>query len=285
MEITTRIGCINRCSYCPQDKLIRAYRNVSDILEMDLDTFKKCVDKIPVDTRIHFSGFSEPWLNPRCTDMVVYAHKTGHKIQVFTTLVGMTANDIEVIKTIPFENFIVHLPDADGKTHIQVDSHYREVMAKAAQCLPNAYFIYYDNIHTELVGLSKTVRTAKWELVSRASNIEIKGQEIKFIPGQIRCTRALCQNVLLPNGDVALCCNDFGLKHILGNLVTSDYDSLFRGEEYKKVIGGLLDDSVDILCRYCEWFARPVAVQKKEGAGLRFQRRIRGLFKKRKDKI
>jgi sulfatase maturation enzyme AslB (radical SAM superfamily) len=281
MEITTRIGCINRCSYCPQDKLIRAYKNVSDILEMDLDTFKKCVDKIPADTRIHFSGLSEPWLNPRCTEMVVYAHQKGHTIQVFTTLVGMAPNDIDVIKSIPFECFIVHLPDADGKTHIEVDDHYRKVIAKAAQCLPNAYFIYYDNIHKELVPLLQKVRKAQWDLTSRARNVKIEGQEINRITGTIRCTRDLRQNVLMPNGDVILCCNDYGMKHVLGNLLKSDYNSLFTGEVYKRVSEGLVDDSMDILCRYCDTFARPVMVQKEEGVSVRFLRRIRGLFKKR----
>jgi hypothetical protein len=280
MEITTRIGCSNMCSYCPQDKLINAYKSVSSILEMDLTTFKKCVDKIPADINIHFSGFSEPWLNPHCTEMVVYSHKKGHKIQIFTTLVGMTLKDIEIIKKIPFELFIVHLPDSDGKTSIEVNDNYMEIITRATECLPNALYIYYDNIPTELEPLLKTVRKAKWILASRARNIKIKGQEINIIPGQIRCTRALCQNVLLPNGDVILCCNDYGMKHVLGNLMKSNYDSLFSGEVYKKVTEGLLDDSIDILCRYCETFAEQVAVQKAENFGAHLLRRIRDILKK-----
>jgi sulfatase maturation enzyme AslB (radical SAM superfamily) len=281
MEITTRIGCINRCSYCPQEKLIHAYKNVSDILEMDMDTFKTCIDKTPTDVRIHFSGFSEPWLNPRCTEMVVYAHSRGHRIEVFTTLVGMTSNDIEILKKIPFERFIVHLPDSDGKTNIDVNDHYLSILTSVTECLPDAWYIYYDNIHTALVPLSKTVRTAKWELVSRANNIKNKGQDVKFIPGKIKCIRDLSQNVLLPNGDVVLCCNDYGMKHVLGNLLESNYDSLFTGEVYQRVSEGLADDSMDILCRYCEMFARPVMVQKEEGVGIHFLRRIQGLFKNR----
>lgn len=280
MEITTRIGCSNMCSYCPQDKLMHAYKSVSNILEMDLNTFKKCLDKIPVDINIHFSGFSEPWLNPHCTEMVVYSHKKGHKIQIFTTLVGMTLNDIEIIKKIPFELFIVHLPDSGSKTNIEVNDNYKEIITKATECLPNATYIYYDTIHAELESLLKTVRKAKWELVSRARNITIKGQEVNFISGHIRCTRSLRQNVLLPNGDVILCCNDYGMKNMLGNLMQSNYDSLFAGEAYKKVTEGLLDDSVDILCRYCETFAEPVVVQKTESFGVNVFRRIRYLITK-----
>jgi hypothetical protein len=280
MEITTRIGCINMCSYCPQDKLINAYKSVSNILEMDLNTFKKCLDKIPVNNNVHFSGFCEPWLNPHCGEMVMYSHKKGHKIEVFTTLVGMTLKDIEVIKTIPFELFVVHLPDADGKTNIEVNGKYMEIITGVTEFIPNALYIYYDNIQTKLKPLLKTVRKAKWELVSRASNIKIKGKEIKRIPGQIRCTRALNQNVLLPNGDVVLCCNDYGMKHILGNLMESDYHSLFSGEAYKKVAEGLMDDSIDILCRYCDNFAEKVAVQKAENFSIHLLRRIRAILEK-----
>jgi hypothetical protein len=45
---------------------------------------------------------------------------------------------------------------------------------------------------------------------------------------------------------------DWSLQHILGNLLITDYDSLFKGEEYSKIVRGLEDDSSDILCRYCD---------------------------------
>jgi hypothetical protein len=43
------------------------------------------------------------------------------------------------------------------------------------------------------------------------------------------------QNVLFPNGDVGLCCMDFGMKHIIGNLLTSDYYDLFESPELMRV--------------------------------------------------
>lgn len=72
MEITTRVGCKNMCVYCPQDKFIKAYKKRSDVVQMSLDTFKTCLDKIPHNIHIHFSGMAEPWLNPNCTDMILY---------------------------------------------------------------------------------------------------------------------------------------------------------------------------------------------------------------------
>jgi hypothetical protein len=46
---------------------------------------------------------------------------------------------------------------------------------------------------------------------------------------------------------------DWGLQHILGNLLVTDYDTLFEGKECSRIIRGLDDDSSNILCRYCDW--------------------------------
>ena len=35
------------------------------------------------------------------------------------------------------------------------------------------------------------------------------------------------QNVVLPNGDVLLCCMDYAMKHRIGNLIEGDYFSMF----------------------------------------------------------
>ena len=66
LEITTRIGCNVNCIYCPQKRLVSRYVETAQggpIIEMTLDTFKVCIDKLPQDTRIDFSGMAEPWLN------------------------------------------------------------------------------------------------------------------------------------------------------------------------------------------------------------------------------
>ena len=74
--------------------------------------------------------------------------------------------------------------------------------------------------------------------------------------GSIKCVKELRENVLLPNGDVVACCNDYGLEHVFGNLLEQDYESLFHSEEFKRLEQLQKDDSKDLLCRRdCE-FAR-----------------------------
>ena len=107
------------------------------------------------------------------------------------------------------------------------------------------------------VNLDKDVHT-------RANNVKQEKIAVPHIArheGKIECdvvlrrnngVKTLDFNVLLPNGNVTLCCMDYGLKHILGNLVTDSYESLFTGEEYKRIQAGLLDGDLDILCRTCK---------------------------------
>lgn len=59
-------------------------------------------------------------------------------------------------------------------------------------------------------------------------------------------------NVILPNGDVLLCCNDYGMQHALGNFMTSDYPALHPIEEFLKAATGLADETIEILCRRCD---------------------------------
>jgi len=268
LVVTTKIGCINQCTYCPQEKLVKSYLNRSNIVEMHFDLFKKCIDKLPKDVAfINFSGFSEAWLNPECTRMIQYAHKKGFRINVFTTAIGLKLKEIDNIKKIPFNKFDLHLPDNKGLTKIKVDNQYLNVIHKIIKSnIKNIVYTFKKdhpsiNIHPEIKSLLDKYNIKYFEsgLTTRAGNIKIRDKtRIKKIKGQLpRCHLFDC-NMLLPNGDVALCPMDWSLKHILGNLIDSDYASLFKGKEFSKIEKGLKDEALDILCRYCD-IANPTA--------------------------
>ena len=42
--------------------------NIPEV-ELFIDKIKNIIDKLPDQYRIDFSGMSEPWVNPGCTDM------------------------------------------------------------------------------------------------------------------------------------------------------------------------------------------------------------------------
>ena len=135
MEINTVIACSVKCDFCPQDLLIKEYSSINNKTDinygspelMTFETFKTCLLKIPKSVPISFSGYAEPFLNPECSKMLVYAFNSGYIVEVFSTLVGLTLKDIDEIKHIPFRVFHIHLPDEEMYAKIAVNSNYLEV--------------------------------------------------------------------------------------------------------------------------------------------------------------
>ena len=67
----------------------------------------------PKDISIIFSGFTEPYLNPECSKMIEYASDCGYTIQVFSTLVGMTLEDVDILNKVKLFRLTIHLPDKE----------------------------------------------------------------------------------------------------------------------------------------------------------------------------
>lgn len=235
---------------------------------MSFDMFKTCIDKIPSDVAIHFSGFSEPWLNPQCEKMVLYAHEKNHPIEVYTTLVGMRLSNIDTLERIPLRRFVVHLPSSENYEKIRVDQNYLDLLKRLSKIKSNIVYQFYGkNLHPQVKAIVKNAFPAA--LCTRAGNIKIAGAiSIPQKKGGIECSQDINQhaNVLLPNGDVVLCSMDFGMQHQLGNLAFSDYASLFQGKEFLKVRQGLKDEAADSLCRFCE-FSYPAGLLRILGLG------------------
>lgn len=254
LEITSRVGCKNMCKYCPQNKIIARYKNISNKIEMDFNTYKKCIDKVPKNIRIDFSGMSEPWLSGNCTKMLLYAYNTGHKkIAVFTTCVGMSLDDVEKIKTIPFEVFCVHLVDKDHNTRIKFNKNYFELINLInISKINNLEYMTMGKPHPKLKKLLGE-RIISKEMVSRAGNLNNFPKIYK--EGKIVCSFPQWpnRNILLPNGDVLLCCMDYGMEYILGNLNSLSYKGLFRSQVYRNVVKRINNEKYgDVICRHCE---------------------------------
>jgi len=248
MEFTTSIdtqnGCVVDCVFCPQRTLQKSYKGERF---MTLDNFKKAVNKLPQEVRVTFAGFTEPWLNKNCTDMVLYAHKKGHPISIFTTGIGMSIEDIERIKHIPFAGnpngcFTLHLPDQERKAKHPITKRYIEVIehiGKIQNQIHNFTTMCMGNVHEDVRHVFSSAPVydmwsragnlvgemiMKPELIERKAEWKIANHGDK--PMTCGCLEKMYHNVMLPNGDVSLCCMDYGLKHILGNLYEQPYEDI-----------------------------------------------------------
>ena len=279
MEITTVIACKVKCNFCPQELLIKEYASMNDIQNitygspevMTFEMFKICLSKIPKSIPIAFSGYAEPFLNLECAKMIVHAHDSGYSIQVFSTLVGLTVEDIDLIKHIPFKIFQVHLPDDEMFAKIAVNKKYLNVVEKLITSnIENLTGMTMGTLHPSIKKILKPNIIAGI-MNDRSGNIVREGlneNDLKFIAtkferkkGPLVCHKAskfshtdkLDENVLLPNGDVALCCNDYGLKNILGNLTKSSYSHLFHNEKYENILKEMKSEESGIICRNCNF--------------------------------
>jgi FkbM family methyltransferase len=253
LEITTSIpkaGCIVDCVFCPQRVLQKVWNSEHFTTEKErtltLDNFKMVIDKLPKEVRITLSGFTEPWLNKRATDMLLYAHSKGHPVSVFTTAVGMSLKDVERIKDIPFcggpnGGFTLHLPDKEYKAKHPVNKKYIQVCEALKKAnIQNFATMAMGTVHPEVEHLYPDEEVNKYEMWHRAGNLlgeaqlkpEVKEvwNEFKSIlhekPKTCGCIEDLYHNILLPNGEVSLCCMDYNLEEIIGNLFTQEYDDI-----------------------------------------------------------
>jgi hypothetical protein len=216
---------------------------------MSLEDFQRWIDKVPTEVRITFSGFVEPWMNKRCSDMVLYAYQQGHPVSVFTTGIGMSIADIESIAHIPFAGnpnggFTFHLPDSEMLARHPItpqyiklcewirDNRHRiqnfQVMSMGSSIHPDVQHCFSDyvvssqmwdragNLSREAVLKSDLQKlTGRWNKVQHADG-----------PRTCGCIENLYHNVLMPNGDVSLCCMDYGLDNIIGNLDRQSYEEV-----------------------------------------------------------
>lgn len=262
LEITTIIpekGCVVDCAFCPQRTLEKIYKGERIL---SLEGFKTIIDKIPSQVRITFAGFVEPWMNRNCTDMVLYAHEKGHPISLFTTAVGMSIEDVERIKHIKFApnpngGFVLHLPDAPRLARHPITKGFLKTME-------HIYSVHKEIHNFQVMSMGPPHESVRHlfpnpiigEMWSRAGNllgeamlkpslINLKDSFKAVYHGEkamtCNCPEKVYHNVLLPNGDVSLCCMDYGLEHILGNLYTQSYEEVLPNPY-----------SCFDLCRYCE---------------------------------
>ena len=253
MEITTTIpkkGCVVDCVFCPQRTLQKVWdsKHFTTHKErtMSMEQFKMAIDKLPTEVRITFSGFIEPYMNKHCSDMMVYAHEQGHRISVFTTAVGMTLEDVEKIKHIPFcggpnGGFTLHLPDQEKRAKHPVTEKYIKVVEALKHAnISNFMVMSMGTTHDKVTHLYPDYEVNKYTMWHRAGNLVGEAQikpELTEVMNEVQtifrndkrtcgCIEDLYHNILLPNGDVSLCCMDYNLEEILGNLYTQEYDDI-----------------------------------------------------------
>ena len=274
LEITTMIGCPVMCTFCPQDALREAHGHEDKYLT--LENFKLILNKVPKHVRIDFSGMSEPWANPECTAMLQYTLQNSYMVAIYSTLYGIDINESDFLIDMLIQykgqitDLVIHIQDKNNNMKgLKFTPEWTQVMnkfiaLKNKNIISNFQFITMDEgglPHDFLKNLLPLL--PKFHGYDRAGSLpleQIEGQKInikKNIKGRITCsfTSYYDQNVLLPNGDILLCCMDYSKKHIIGNLLHSNtYYDLFKSDSLHNIRIENMDEgtSSPSICRQCE---------------------------------
>lgn len=274
MEFTTKIGCSLACKFCPQDKIVRNYRRDTDRM-LSFENFKIVVEKIPANVRIDFSGMAEPWLNPAATQMVVHAFELGRPVSIYTTLQGLSPDDAKYLldcfadRIAPGTPWVIHLPDNDNNMiGWKPTKAYLETLAIFAKFKHDRDTKSLSFMTMSATGgVSEEIRSVfsgrmkKFLGWSRAENLS----RADFSPNQlVKCVTherpIMCaftpffdRNCVMPNGDVVLCCMDYSLKNVIGNLFAQSYDELFQSRKMNEIRLRAMKPGLDneLICKQC----------------------------------
>ena len=227
LELTTIFPCVNTCKFCPQDKWRNAYKGKQ---RLTYDEFCKLLVNIPKDVRLDFSGFSEPFANRESSLMMRQAYQDGYQVALFTTLVGFRQEDLDIIKDIQFSACNIHLPD-DTNFRVPDEDRWLE-----SYKLFDKYILYDNAVYHLREFVTKIKREIAeadlYPVLTRSSNVDPEvAPPLPRHKGIISCSTSkdlFNQNVMMPNGDVYLCCMDWSLQHKLGNLFEQSYEELHQ---------------------------------------------------------
>ncbi|MCM1219897.1 MAG: radical SAM protein [Lachnospiraceae bacterium] len=266
LEITTVIGCKVNCRYCPQSVLLRRYfekdKNRKNV--MSLEDFKVFLKYTPDKCDFMFAGMSEPYLNPNCTEMLKLACEAGKNVSLYTTLEGITQRDVDEILELPFQFVGLHVADERNFAKITVSEEYYKIVERMINATKPSGEPFINDMSAQAAPLPRILEMCKEKyevlisLQDRAGNLagdELAGREHMLTTERITCCFSgpkFNNHVVLPDGTLLLCNMDYGMQHVLGNLLENTFDELRQGEEMQRVFAGVCgDQSVDLLCRKC----------------------------------
>lgn len=256
VEFSLMVGCPNKCKFCPQETHLKAYTGVR---MLSMDNYTKMIDKLSKSV-ISIAGFSEPFMNPNCIDMIEYANNKHHDIIIYTTLQGMTLEIYERLRRLRnVKGLTIHLPDSEGNAIIPVTEEYKKLLRfilynGMASC-QTTFSVHGKAVHKELIPIINII--PQYRIHDRAGCLKTDDKtvhKVHWISGAIRCGNGFAHpesGIVIPNGNVFLCCMDFGLEYKLGNLLEQEWSDIMKSPLRKRMKEDRETGCHNEICRYC----------------------------------
>ncbi len=263
VEFTTRLGCSVGCTFCPQKKLMEATRGEERILKHE--TVAEILENLKGShvREVHFSGFSEPFLNPDCGDFIMMAHEAGFEVVVFSVLKGLTREVLEKIKDVPIKRFHVSVQPPGLGTRPGLDDDYFWDQVDMLLSVKHRFTLRFgcvDSDYTEKEreelerkSRSRGIRIIDGEKLNRAGNLPEGRSKQQSVDTKVICTRNI-GFVILPGGDCVWCSMDYGTLHRVGNLRNISYNQMLCSPPVQNMLKRMEESGnrEKLLCLQCE---------------------------------
>jgi len=241
LEVSTTVGCRIACPYCPQKQIVQAYHGERYLRP---ETLRRALDNCPPNTPVNFAGFAEPFFNPQCTELIEMACAGGRHVQLFTTGAGLTDESVERIIRAGLQRIFLHLPDAEGNMRMDVTADYVRRMMRLASEIPTTAY-WRGSLHPSLAAIP----AKELPIQNRAGNLS--DMKPVLLGGNIRCRASLLDHPnMLPDGRLVVCCQDWSMQHVLGNLAEKRWDEIVL-DDPMLALQRAMASGADCLCRHC----------------------------------
>jgi radical SAM protein with 4Fe4S-binding SPASM domain len=245
VEFTLTAACALMCPYCPQGLYARAYKRTPGLRSATLDEYKRMLTNVADTTRnIDFSGYTEPLHNRHWYDIFRHTLEQGYTVTLFSTLGSASLDDLDRLSELAINRIYVHLLD-----HVAQPAKLEFFIERCRQHHRDLLFIYFDQDGKELAAaFQDRVNCERWTAHSRAGLVDV-GR--RHVPGAVSCLeqREFC-SVVLPNGDVHICCMDFALQHKIGNLLENSLAEIHNSNG-ARTFRATMASPRDGICNHC----------------------------------
>lgn len=247
LEVTLTAGCPMMCSYCPQGNYIRGYKATNNTSKklMSIEDYKIILSNVDRRiTHIFFTGFTEALAHPEWDKFVEHTKEQNYKITFNTTLYGATFEKIDRLIELDVD-VEIHLTDSNIDISEEMILYFAKKYRRG-----EPVFNFFTEKGKNL--LPKQLRGHMHHAHSRGDNLEHIPRTV--IKGPVRChTNRYFSNVVVPNGDVSVCCSDFSLKHIMGNLLTQKLKDIHRSQPMKAFLKQMREGDESFICNNCDY--------------------------------
>ena len=272
LNVTTTSGCRGRCVYCPQDRYWDAMAERPRYLTAD--EFTALVPML-ADTHFEtmsFGGFSEPFDNPEIVDLLTLTYELDFvdEILVYSNGEAMTPATMQALAHVHFGTVDISCHGFDPETYRRTRSFVDPVAVRE-----NVLFLLEN--HSNIANLTISVSGPfgsqdsldelaalcdgagatlfRRDLHSRAGLLRIGRANGGPKSGPFRCAKFDFEKpVLVPGGDLSLCCQDFALRYVIGNLHDAPFAKLMSESALRRhvlaVAAGRSEDP-DLACYQC----------------------------------